>query len=654
MSHLDLEDMMAAVNLERIRELETLIATHRAVYYNGVAPGGAAVTPVSDDVYDAWMDELAELKADSPQVKAVGAPVPEVTEWKKVQHTIPMGSLDKVNTLDEITAWILKVSEAKFEPLLVTEKLDGISIHVKYEKGAFSQAITRGDGLVGEDISVNVAKMQGVPARLVDKKFTGSLRGEIILKKQDLVTHFPDKANSRNAAGGISKRYDGKGCEFLHVLFYQVADGKDFGQESDQFEWLTEQGLTVPNWYVTAMAPNVKTPHDLWVEYQQTKRAELEYEIDGLVVRLNDLAKQMALGEQDGKPLGAVAFKFAPMTRESVLRKIEWQVGGTGRITPVAVFDPVRLVGAEVTNASLYNLKYIQELGLDVGASILIARANDVIPRVVSVTRKVPTVATGPTTCPACGGDTLMDGEYLLCPNADSCPAQAVGRIKRYIKELDIKEWGEVLIEKLVEGGLVKTPADLYKLSVEQLSGIERMGVKSAQNVLKTLSAKNPLPLENLLGALSIPLCASSTIKLAMDAGYDTWDKLKVARADGLEKIPGLGPAKAGALAKWLATTGSALVPDLLAVGVKIAAKIHGTLTGKSFCFTGASARPRAELEKLAKDAGAEVKNSVTKKLSFLVMADPNSNTTKAQAARKNGTKCISEEDFLRMVGETS
>jgi DNA ligase (NAD+) len=644
-----LDEVVAQASQARIKELEGLITKAREAYYNPT--GGLPLYDIPDEVYDAWTDELSELKADSPAVTAIGAPPPATSEWKKAAHGISMGSLDKVNTLEEMTAWIMGVCGDKMEPLLVTEKLDGISIHVKYEKGGFSQAITRGDGSIGEDISNNVVRMKGIPARLVDRKFSGSLRGEIVLLKGDHLKHFADYANTRNAAGGISKRFDGKGCEHLSIMFYQVVEGKDFESEGEQFEWLREQGLRIPNWYVTAMAPGIRTPHDLWVEYQQTKRAELDYDIDGLVVRLNNIAKQISLGEKDGRPTGAVAFKFAAITRETTIRRIDWQVGGTGRITPVAVFAPVQVMGAEVTNASLYNLKYIQDLGVGVGAHVLIARANDVIPRVVSVRRPPSVVEEAPAHCPTCGSGTMMDGEYLICPNTADCSAQTVGRIKRYVKELDIKEWGETLIEKLVEGGLVKRVSDLYKLSEDQLAGVERMGKKSAQNVLKTLWDRNPISLENLLGACSIPLCASTTVKMAMDAGFDTLDKLKVADAGSLGRVSGLGPVKAQAMWKWFHDHGD-IIDDLLAAGVKIKEKIRGSLSGLSFCFTGASSRPRGELEDLVRAAGGEVKASVTKKLTYLVMADANSTTTKAQAARKNGTKVLGEADFLRMVGE--
>lgn len=638
-------DLLDSLNLmasgaNRINELETLIIKARHAYYNGTSS-------ISDEVYDAWVDELSDLKSDSIAVTAIGAP-PD-SAWKKVAHTIPMGSLSKVNSMEEITGWVMSTGESKFAPLSLSEKLDGLSIAVTYVKGAYSLAVTRGDGVIGEDISVNVAKMKGVPGRL-KKNVTTTLRGEIILKKSDLERYFPHYANPRNAASGISKRHDGIGCEHLTVMFYQVADGVDFTSEGEQFMWLADMGFLIPNWYVTAMQPGIRTPQDIWLEYQQFKRAELDYEIDGLVVRINDLAAQLALGEVDQRPKGAVAFKFAPMTRESVLQRIDWQTGGSGRITPVAVFSPVRVLGAEITNASLYNVAYIRQLGLDVGATILIARAQDVIPRVAAVRKSTGTIAEPPSACPTCKGQTQMAGEYLVCTNIAACPAQAIGRIKRYISVLDIKEWGETLLERLVNTGMVSDVSDLYLLTEEQLANVDRMGAKSAAKVVMTLHAKKSIPLETLLGSLSIPLCGPSSIKMAMDAGYDSLVKIKAASVDQLAKVEGLGPVKAQAIWTWLQND-SSLVERLLANGVEILGKVHGTMTGKSFCFTGSSTRPRSELEELAKKAGAEVKNSVGKKLTYLVMADPKSASSKAQAARKNGTECISEQEFLDILG---
>jgi DNA ligase (NAD+) len=640
---LSLHDLLDPDVLQaRAAELERNLRSWREAYYNGNAL-------VPDEEYDSARDELAELKPRSPEVVAVGATPPEISEWKKVRHAITMGSLDKVQTLDELTKWVQGFGGMQ-ERLLVTEKLDGMSIEIHYQAGVFAQAATRGDGVIGEDISVNVAKMRGVPGRL-PKKFTGTVRGEVIITKTDFRVHFAnDYENTRNTAAGISKRFDGKGCELLQVMFYQVVDGKDFVTEADQFEWLEQAGFKTPNWYVTTMTPGIKTPHDLWVEYQQTKRDALDYEIDGLVVRLENMARQIALGEKDGRPLGATAFKFAPYTRESTCLEIQNQTGGMGVITPVCVFEPIRLGGVTVTNASLYNWKYIRDLGLDVGARILVARANDVIPRVVRVTTGTGTVAQPPKECPSCAEPPEFHGEHLICPNTWECPQQTEGRVKRYVKSLDIKEWGDILIEKLVALGLVKNVSDLYRLTEEQISGIERMGARSAQNVLKTLWAKNPISLEDLLGSMSIPMCASSTLKLAVDAGYDNLERVRTVTFDQLSAIKGFGPERSDALVNWLYDH-IGVVDDLLAAGVKIKPRIKGTLTGKSFCFTGTSNRPRSDLEDLVRGSGGEVKTTVSKKLTYLVTPGGDWTSSKVQAAKRNGTHCITEDDFLKMVG---
>jgi DNA ligase (NAD+) len=624
----------------RIQELSDLITRARHDYYNG--------TPkTADEVFDAWRDELAELEADNPAVTAVGAP--PVSAWPKVSHCIPMGSLNKVNTLDEILVWIKGVTRAdqRYEPLMVSEKLDGISIHVRYEKGKLVQALTRGDGSLGEDITVNVLKMQGIQAKLPER-FTGSLRGEIVLHRDVLAAKFPDKTSARNTAAGTSKRFDGEGCQHLNVYFYRIADGLELPSISEMFEKLAAWGLKTPNWFLTAMTPGIKTPQDLWMEYQQGKRDALLYDIDGLVVEVNDLAHQLTLGEESNCPKGAVAYKFAPITRETILRKIEWQVGSIGRITPVAVFDSVHLIGANVTNASLYNQRYIQDLKLDIGAKILVARANDVIPRVVSVISGTGSVAMPPATCPSCGEPTTWEGEYLVCANKSGCAAHAAGRIKQWIGEQGILEWGDTLIEKLVSSGLVNNVADLYRLTQEQVERLDRMGPRSAEVVLASLNASKEFPLERFLGGLSIPNCATSTIRFAMDAGLDTLEKIRTASPSDLMQVDGFGQVKADALASWLKAN-AAMVDDLLTV-IRVKGKIEGALTGKSVCFTGAMKRKRAELETLVVNSGGVVKSSVGKGLTFLVISDPNSTSSKATAARKHGTRCISEEEFLTMV----
>jgi DNA ligase (NAD+) len=625
------------VEEDRIKELEGLIAKARDEYYNK-AP------TVSDAVYDAWVDELSDLNDISPYLKAVGAP--PVSEWTKVKHLVQMGSLDKVNTLEEMAEWV--TTYAPGDDLLYSEKLDGISISVRYVNGKLTQALTRGDGKVGEDITVNVARMHGVPDK-IPRKTTCLVRGEIVIKKTDFETHFKaNYANTRNAASGIAKRYDGQSCEHLSVLFYKVLGGPKLNTEADQFRFLESMGLSTPGWGLSKMAPGSKTPLDIWVEYHQSKRDQLNYDIDGLVFVINDLGKQEGLGERDMRPIGAIAFKFAPATRETVLRSITWQTGGTGRITPVANFDVVNLLGAQIVNASLYNWKYINTLKLDVGSKILVARANDVIPRVVSVITGVGTIASAPSTCPSCGAEVVQEGEFHVCPNRDGCPAQVVGRLSQWLTNLGILEWGDVLLEKLTSTGLVKSIPDLYRLTEDQVAGLDRMGATSAAKALGLLHEKKILPLDLMLGSLCIPGIAQSTIRLLMDSGYDDIYKLRELNTVTLSKIKGIGPVKASVISKWVREN-SQVVDELDKIGVRVQEPIRGKFSGMYFCFTGEMERKRGDLEQMVKDNGGEVKGSVTRKLTYLVLAD--TSTTKAATARKYGTKCLTEEEFISLVG---
>src|SRR6266581_2369080 len=299
--------------MNRIKELEQNIIESRNDYYNNQPK-------ISDKVYDAWIDELKTLDPNNKAVIAIGAPV-IASEWKKAKHQIPMGSLDKVNLPEELSKWVNDV--APNEKLCIIEKLDGISIEVIYEEGKVVQGVTRGDGDQGEDITVNVVRMQGVPAKL-KSNFTGSLRGEIIMKKSVHQEHFPNKANPRNAASGIAKRLDGIGVDKLNILFYQALGNVDFTTEQAQFVWLSNQGLTVPNWWIVKDADAI---NKFWRDYQDTKRDKLDWDIDGVVVRLDDLDKQSALGSSNMKPKGAKAFKFDNECRETTIIDIIFQTG---------------------------------------------------------------------------------------------------------------------------------------------------------------------------------------------------------------------------------------------------------------------------------------------------------------------------------------
>jgi DNA ligase (NAD+) len=286
---------------------------------------------------------------------------------------------------------------------------------------------------------------------------------------------------------------------------------------------------------------------------------------------------------------------------------------------------------------------------LDIGAKILVARANDVIPRVIAVVYWTGTNNHPPTKCPSCGGPVVQKGEFHVCSNRDSCPAQVVGRVSQWLTNLGVLEWGDVLIEKIVSAGLVKSVPDLYRLTLAELSGLDRMGEASASKALRLLREKELLTLDLMLGSLCIPGIAVSTIKILMVAGYDDLAKLRSATMADLGKVSGIGPVRAETIFGWVQAH-SKVVEELASVGVLVEEPIRGKFSGKSFCFTGEMVNKRGDLEDMVKNQGGEVKNSVTKKLSYLVLAD--TGTNKAAQARKYGTKCLSEEEFLTLASE--
>jgi DNA ligase (NAD+) len=353
------------MNTERITELSKKINQARQEYYN-------EQPTISDKVYDAWIDELKLLDPSHKAITAIGAPIIS-DEWKKAKHQMAMGSLDKVNTPEELKDW---AKDKNCKNWFLTEKLDGLSIELIYEQGKLIEAITRGDGETGDAILANVARMAGVKSNL-QQDFTGSLRGEIMMKLSVHQQFFSDKANARNGAAGLAKRLDGIGVDKLHIYFYQAIGDVEFKSEIEQFEWLTKQELTTPNFWSFDKLDDLI---DHWRDYQDDQRDKLDYEVDGLVVRIDNLEQQTALGEKDLRPKGARAFKFDHASAITTLINVLWQIGNSGRITPVAVFEPIIVDGAELRQASLHNAARLNELQLYKGCSILVSRRNGVIP----------------------------------------------------------------------------------------------------------------------------------------------------------------------------------------------------------------------------------------------------------------------------------
>ena len=634
----------------KLEELLDQIDKHDTAYYNEGKP------LISDQEYDGLKDHLGTLvkaftKAASPDIEAlqvraaktlvrIGAAPPEHGDWPKLRHEEAMASLNKVNLPEELLAWHVKCGKPK--ELLETEKIDGWSISLKYENGRLFSAASRGDGDIGENITANVSLMSGFPLRLAEC-FTGHIRGEVVLLKSVWKKYLSHMANTRNATG-IAKRHDGEDCQHLTIIAYTV-EGKDFKKESEAYEWLKSLGFKIPNYRIGT----VKDANIMWQEYMDKTRETLDYDIDGLVIVINDRAERFALGDEGRGPKGSVAFKFEAPEARSKVTDIVCQVGDTGQITPVAEFEEVELLGAKIKRASLHNFSLVKELGINIGAEVMISRRNDVIPYI----EKVITPHNGyfhiPEQCPACGTKTVRAGEYVKCPNKKTCPPQVIGRLNKWIKELGILEWGESILTKLIAAGKVKDVADLYRLKAEDITGLDRMGDKGAANLLKELDKYREITLENFVGGLCIDGVATSTVKSVIDQGHDTLDKLYALSVSQLSDVPGFGAVRAQALHDGLINNEDRIA-DIENAGVKIRARIKGILTGKKIAFTGTMATPRKELQNIVAAAGGEVDKSVGKGTTYLVIDDTSSTSSKAQAARKLGTTLISEAQFLAMT----
>ena len=659
-----------------IQELVSKLETARRTYYNGTKE-----LILSDAAYDALEDELRALDPTNPVFKKVGAA--PVGGWPKTKHSIPMTSLNKAQDIAAMTAWESSCGIQPLDDRFVTEKMDGISIELTYENRLLIRAVTRGDGSIGEDITRNVMLMKGA-IKVLPPKYNGIpmpkdvyVRGEIVCLHSDWKVHFIGDSNPRNSASGTSKRQsDPAKCAHLTIVAYQfLPEGKSLSAKTAEFLALTSIGFRVPNHKVCSTLAAVEA---MYQDYIKTTRASLDYDIDGLVVDIDNTQKRENQGELNGNPKGAIAFKFPHEEKPTILRAVRWQVGNSGRITPVAEFDTVNLAGANVKQASLHNIGNIAEIVglcrkgeslLRVGDKIMVARRNDVIPYVEEVLSSGdPKDALPiPTECPSCKATLTRDGEYLVCRN-EECEAQAAGMIKRWIKKIGVLHFGESLIEVLAEAfphvlpdsvlatmsdkekaDAVMDIADLYRLDPIKVADLEMSGRKvggTADKALKNLNDRKVIPLHVFIGSLGIPLIGRSMAKMIVDAGYNTPSKMLKAKIKDIAAIPGVGDTKAESFCNGYEKK-VGLVSKLLEVGVSVQTAT-GPLLGKTFCVTGfRDGTLDAAIEKM----GGTMKSGVSKGLTYLIAADPTSTSGKAQKAKQYGTLIIGADEAWKMAG---
>lgn len=641
-----------AVDESRIKELERLISRYQKSYYDGEGE-------VSDAEFDRLWDELKEKDPANPILHRVGA---DSGNFAKVAHIMPMGSQDKAASPEEFLAWAVK---HKYDEYLVEFKLDGASLELQYESGRLLRAVTRGDGSVGDDITANAVKMQGVKAelRLPDGTpvlFTGGIRGEVIMARSVRREFFPDKANCRNAANGLMKRKDGSGSEHLSLMTYDVwatSGDQPYDDEVGKLEWLKSVGFS------TAPLKICGSPEEV-IDYRASVmegRAKLDYDIDGLVVKERVVNHEDAMRD---RPDRQVAFKFSLEEAVSVVRQVEWGESGA-TYTPVAVFDPVELNGTTVQRASVVNPNTIRSLGLKIGSHVVVVKRGEIIPKIESVVHRdgIPAGSEReidfPATCSSCGSTLVDEGTRLFCPNKD-CPKRILHQVMKWVSVVDIRDLGEKLLRSLFRDGIVRSISDIYSLDEERLSpyflGEESLSKEKqslgARKVVQSIQGHRRVSLEKFIAGFDIDGIGEVIVEKLTAAGYDSLDKLLSLTQAQAASVYGFADILAKTFVEGISENRDEMVTLVSDGTVSIIARDSSLpLVGKSFCFTGELvSMKRADAQKLVQEMGGSVKSSVTKDLSFLVTNDSSSGSAKNKKAASLGIPIIGEDAFLEMV----
>jgi DNA ligase (NAD+) len=630
----------------RIETLERLITAYQTSYYNGEAE-------ISDRDFDLLWDELRRLKPDSPIFTEIGAD--NTDGFPKARHLIPMGSQEKAANPTEFRVWAEKITPQIF---VVQYKLDGASLELQYEAGILVKAITRGDGIVGDEITRNARRMDGVAAEL-DIPFTGGIRGEVVMTHEVWKQKYAGKANCRNAANGIMRRKDGEGCEDLIFITYDAAAAGDdsfFQDEIEKLIWLKDRGFSVT---VTAEFADA----DEVIRYRQKiaeERESLPIDIDGLVIKdritdMNDLRRN--------RPERQIAFKFDLETAYSILRDVEWSESGA-TYTPIGIVDPVRIAGTTVQRANLNNPDMIRAMGLKIGSAVSVVKRGEIIPKIEGLApegslpqSEDPREIAFPTRCESCGAVLEDGGTRLFCPN-QKCPKRLLHRLQKWAAILDIRELGDKLLRQLFDKARVRRIPELYTLNPEELADFDRMGELSASKVVRHVRTKRELPLAAFVAGFDFEGVGETIMEKVVSAGFNTLEKLRTASTEDLAGVYGLGEITAGIIVEGLKETAEEMDQTLDAGIITISPpppEDTQPLKGFSFCFTGElSYMKRSEAEEQIRALGASAKSTVVKDLSFLVTNDPESGSAKNKKARRLEIPMIDEKAFIAILQNPS
>jgi DNA ligase (NAD+) len=657
----------------RVVELRQKLDDHNHAYYVLDSPS------ISDVEYDNLLRELGRLEATHPELVTSSSPTQRVgakpsEEFRQHQHAEAMLSLENAASFDEVEEWEARIfshlGERRAFDYWCEPKVDGAALEIVYIKGEYSVASTRGDGTTGEDVTANVRTINGVPLKLRgDVPELLDVRAEVYIGKEEfgryneMAREQGEKvfANPRNAAAGSLRQLDPAVTSRrpLRILVHGVGrlSGPVFASQEAVMLACASWGLPTAG----AMARRCEGLQEVQHLYQEfiANRETISYEIDGLVIKVDDLATQRELGARARNPRWALAFKFPPREEETILNKIEVQVGRTGALTPVAMLEPVVVGGVTVSSATLHNQDQIDEKDVRMGDAVIVTRAGDVIPEVVRVVREKRRSGTRrwvmPSVCPVCGVKVVQqEGEAKpRCPNHD-CAAQVKGRIMHFASRgaMDIDHLGDKLIEQLVDKNMIRDPSDLYNLDEKTLAGLDRMGVKSATNLVEAIRNSKRAALSRFIFGLGIRHVGDS-MSAGLAGAFKSMEALMSASPETLEEIPEVGPEVAASVRIYFETPGNRnLVKRLLASGIQLEPPEEsgmGPLAGAILVFTGdLPTLSRSRAKAMAVQRGARVVGSVSKKVTHLVAGEKAG--SKLARAKSLGLPILDEEEFLKLL----
>ena len=654
---------------QEIRQLTRELLHHARLYYNEDAP------EIPDYEYDAMQRRLRELEEQYPQYALPDSPTRRVIGtvlegFAQVRHPYPMESLQDVFSFDEILEFHRRVQE-QFPGMKYTAelKIDGLSVCLQYEDGRFVRGATRGDGQVGEDVTENLRTVFDIPMELQDKRPLW-IRGEVFmpvkvfqrLNAQREAAEEPPFANPRNAAAGSLRQLDSSVCARRKLSIYcfnlQNAREAGFATHDAALRFLKEQGCKVIEPYiVTADPEEIFT----FIRTMGDRRDVLPCGIDGIVIKVNDLAAREMLGSTAKCPRWAIAYKFPPEEKSARLRDIVVQVGRTGVLTPNAVFDPVRLAGTTVSRATLHNLDFIRQRDIRVGDTILVRKAGDIIPEVLGVDHSLRPEGAAefemPAVCPVCGAPVVQEpGEAAFRCTGAECPAQLLRSITHFAGRdaMDIDGLGPAVVQLLVEQKLAASPADLYTLRLTDVASLDRMGRRSAKKLLEAIEKSKQQPLSRLLYAFGIRQVGQKAAQL-LARQFGSMDKLQEATREELCTIPDIGEITAESLCRWLESAqGQHLIARLREAGVNMTQpdeQLSRRLEGQTFVITGTlEKRSRQEMTQFIQQHGGKVSGSVSKRTDYLVAGEDAG--SKLQKAQELGVPVLTEGELEAMTEE--